>query len=128
MLCSRARPPPVKKASSVCAATWTTLSPSIFPGQPRSSASSRGVNMTHLTSGLGVDDHVGNVRTRVADPRLHLARATVRLGQRTGRVEAERQEGDEPLVRLQEAQLARLASERLADDARDDADLGVDVL
>ena len=36
--CSRAAEPPVKKDCSVCAASWTTVSPSIRPGQPRSSS------------------------------------------------------------------------------------------
>ena len=35
-------PPPVKNDCSVCAASWITRSPSIRPGQPRSSASSFG--------------------------------------------------------------------------------------
>ena len=40
---ARARsPPPVKNACSVCAASWTTRSPSIRPGQPRSSSRSLG--------------------------------------------------------------------------------------
>ena len=51
---ARARlPPPVKNACSVCAASWTTPSPSIVPGQPRSSSSSRGVNMHSLTGAAG---------------------------------------------------------------------------
>ena len=36
--CSRAAEPPVKKDCSVWAASCTTLSPSIRPGQPRSSS------------------------------------------------------------------------------------------
>src|SRR5207302_4114084 len=47
--CSRAEPPPVKNDCSVCAASWITRSPSMRPGQPRSSASSRGVNMHSFT-------------------------------------------------------------------------------
>ena len=35
--CSRAVPPPVKNDCRVCAARWTTLSPSTRPTQPRSS-------------------------------------------------------------------------------------------
>src|SRR5437660_2054479 len=47
--CSRAEPPPVKNDCSVWAASWITRSPSMRPGQPRSSASSRGVNMQSFT-------------------------------------------------------------------------------
>ena len=43
--CSRAPPPPRKYDCSVCAARWTTRSPSIRPTQPRSSGWSSGWNM-----------------------------------------------------------------------------------
>ena len=45
------RPPPVKNACSVCAASWITLSPSIRPGQPRSRSWSRGENMQSFIAG-----------------------------------------------------------------------------
>ena len=48
--CSRANAPPVKKACSVCAASWITRSPSIRPGQPRSSSLSFGLNMQGCTA------------------------------------------------------------------------------
>src|SRR3954453_17341576 len=47
--CSRASPPPVKNDCNVCAASWITRSPSMRPGQPRPSESSRGVNMQSFT-------------------------------------------------------------------------------
>ncbi len=43
--CSRAVPPPVKNDCSVCAARWTTRSPSTRPTQPRSSGCPTGWNM-----------------------------------------------------------------------------------
>ena len=43
--CSRAVPPPVKNDCRVCAASWTTLSPSTRPTQPRSSGCPTGWNM-----------------------------------------------------------------------------------
>ncbi len=83
------------------------------PGQPRSSASSRGVNMqsfiaANVPSGLGVDDHVGDVRPLEADLLFDLARACVRVVEARRPFEPERQEGDEPGVGAQEAKLARL--------------------
>ena len=41
----------MKNDCSVCAARWTTRSPSMRPGQPRSSSWPRGVNMQSLTHG-----------------------------------------------------------------------------
>src|SRR3954469_9638738 len=69
--CSRAEPPPVKNACSVCAASWITRSPSMRPGQPRSSASSRGVNMQSFTprepiEGLGGGDVAAVARLETA--------------------------------------------------------------
>src|SRR3954464_5590472 len=117
MLCSRALPPPEKNASSVCAASCTTQSPSMRPGHPRSSASSRGVNMQNRNAlGLRVDDHVGDAGMLVANARLDLARARVCVGERGSRVEAECEERHEPLGRLQEPQLPRLAADLLAHD------------
>ena len=87
------------------------------PGQPRSSASSRGVNIT--ASRLGVDDHVGDARdARCGCAPRPRSRARARPRARR-RVETEREERDEPFGRLQEAQLARLASDLLADDPAD---------
>ena len=51
--CSRAPPPPVKNASSVCAASWMTRSPSTRPGQPRSRSASFGLNMQSFTARCG---------------------------------------------------------------------------
>ena len=104
--CSRAEPPPVKNDCSVCAASWITRSPSMRPGQPRSSASSLGVNMQSFTldprwlirSRLGVNDHVGDVGPFASDPLLDLARPCVRLVEAGRAVEPEREERDEPAV------------------------------
>src|SRR5689334_3863324 len=64
----------------------------------------------------------------VADARLDLARARMRVGERSARVEAERQERDEALVRLEEAQLARLMAHLLANDPANVAGLDAAVL
>src|SRR5881392_2975543 len=92
--CSRALPPPVKKACSVCAASCTTRSPSIRPGHPRSSASSFGVNMQSFRWDLRlrVDDDVGDVGALRPDSLLDLARPRVGVGERALRVEPEGQE------------------------------------
>jgi hypothetical protein len=50
--CSRAPPPPRKKACSVCAARWSTRSPSTRPTQPRSIGLSFGWNMHSRTERL----------------------------------------------------------------------------
>ena len=55
-----------------------------------------------------MDDHVGDVGALAADPLLDLARPRVRVVEPARALEAERQERDEPAVRAQEAQLARL--------------------
>ena len=70
--------------------------------------------MQSLTASLrlGVDDHVGDLGQLLAQPLLDLARARVRVGERRCRVEPEREERDEPLVRAQEAQLPRRAAGR----------------
>src|SRR3954469_17726396 len=144
--CSRADPPPVKNACSVCAASWMTRSPSTRPGQPRSRSFPFGENMQSFTQptlakrlwttrsapstlpgdrvsligpwplGLGVHDHVGDVRPLAADSLFDLARLGVRVVEATRSVEAEREERDQAAVRSQEAQLARLPAGGVADD------------
>src|SRR3954465_1152776 len=68
-----------------------------------------------------MDDNVGDPGVRRTDELLDLARA--RMGGVEGRaaVEAQREEGDEPDLRAEEAQLARRAARRLADDSLDGA-------
>src|SRR5581483_3250039 len=131
--CSRAAPPPVKNACNVCAASWTTRSPSIRPGQPRGKSIPTGLNMQSfmsaswvLSSGLGVDDDVGDLRLFEPDALLDLARPRVRICERGLRVESKCQERDETRVRAQEAHLARRQARDLADDALDRA--GVQIL
>src|SRR5947207_1304010 len=117
-----AGPRPERNACSVCAASWTTVPPSTTPGQPRSSVSSRGVNMhsfTTLSSRFRVDDHVGHVRARAADSLLDLARAGVGVRKRRARVQAERDVDEQSVTRLQETELTWLGSSRLAYEAHD---------
>src|SRR3954464_8669335 len=64
----------------------------------------------------------------IAEARLDLARAGVRVGERGARVETEREERDQPLGRLQEPQLARLASDFLTHNPANVAGLGATVL
>ena len=114
----------MKNASSVCAASWTTWSASIRPGQPLEREIARREHaephQARSNSRLGVDDHVGDVGPGIADPRLDLARPPVGVGQGQRRVEAERQERDQPFARVEEAQLPRIrAHDAVADDRRD---------
>ena len=116
-------PPPVKNDCSVCAASWITRSPSIRPGQPRSRASSFGVNMQSFTAGargltvLGVDDHVRRSpgSSRRIRSSISLARACASASG-SCRVEPERQEHDEPVVRLRGSAARAGAPVSLADD------------
>src|SRR5258706_14950432 len=130
--CSRAPPPPVKNAWSVCAASWMTLSPSMRPGQPRSSSRSLGLNMQSFSGiaslGFRVHEHVDDLRTLAADHLLDPAglRVCLREGRACGK--RHRQVHDEPLVGVHELQLLRLAADGVANDAFDELSLGRDLL
>src|SRR2546423_13481270 len=103
----------------------------MIPGHPRSSWSSRGVNMQSLTGGslgLGVDHDVGNVRSLLPDALLDLARARVSLRKGTRRLQTESEVGEQSFVRVHEAQLARFLARDLAHDPQDDVALGRVVL
>src|SRR5580765_9078746 len=65
---------------------------------------------------LGVDDDIREPGVRPPDPLLDVARERMSLGERAARVHPEREEGDEPDLRIQEAKLARLRAGRLDDD------------
>src|SRR6476659_2187640 len=71
-------------------------------------------------SGLGVDDHVGDIRALAPDSLLDLARARVRLVEPARAFERERQERNETVVGAQEAQLPRRLAGFLLDHARHD--------
>src|SRR3954447_10883236 len=118
--CSRAWPPPVKNACSVCAASWITMSPSIRPGQPRSRSWSTGENMHSLTVspslGLRMHDDVGDLWMLPPDELLDPARVGVR-GRECAGAEPQRQVGDEPLVGVDEPQLRGIDAQLGADDA-----------
>src|SRR5713226_2098197 len=79
-------------------------------------------------SRLGMNDHVGDLGTFGTDARLDLARAGMCVRERSTRIEPERQEGDEPLGRVQEPQLAWRSAEHIPDDSHNDGRLGVHVL
>ena len=55
-------------------------------------------------------DHVGDVGSGAAQPLLDLARPGMRFGERRGRVEPQREEGDDALLRPQQPQLAQRAT------------------
>src|SRR5581483_4826247 len=60
--------------------------------------------------------HVVDVRQRATNLLLDLARPRMCLVESAGRVEAERQEGDEPGIGAEEAELARLGARQLVHD------------
>src|SRR5207302_1012688 len=79
-------------------------------------------------SRLGVDDHVGDLGSLAPDPLFDLACAGMRVGERGFRIETEREEGDEAFVRVEEAQIARLAAGHVADDPQDGVRIGRDLV
>ena len=91
------------------------MSPSIRPGQPRSSSCVGRSEHAQPHRGSVVDDHVGDVRPSAAQPLLDLACPRVRVRQRRGRIEPERHQGDDSLFRPQEPQRARRAAGRARD-------------
>ena len=108
--CSRAAPPPVKNASSVCAASWITRSPSIRPGQPRGPRCPSGVNM-QASLRLRVDDDVGDARAARGGsaPRSRSRARAPRRATWTGRGRASGRRAS-PSIGVEEAELARAAS------------------
>src|SRR5919199_4625747 len=105
-----------------------TRSPSIRPSQPRRSRAV-GVNMQSLIdSRLGVDDYVRDLRPLTPDALLDLARSRVRRRERRSRLESERQVRDEAFLRVQESELARGSTGRVARDPRYRLEVALDVL
>ena len=113
-------PPPVKNDCSVCAASWITRSPSIRPGQPRSSASSFGVNMQSFTDLARCGRSISRDRRAARGGSAPRSRSRARAPRRAARA------GSRPSVRkttspssvCEEAQLARRRARRSRDDPR----------
>ena len=72
-----------------------------------------------------MNDHVGDLGKRTADRLLDLARLSVRFREPAIGVEPEGQEDDQPVLGLQETQLAGRPAGPLPDDVEDG--LGIDV-
>ena len=110
--CSRAEPPPEKNDCSVCAARWTTRSPSTRPTHPRSSGCPTGWNMQSFTARCAPRRRRSPGRRSAHVPRSPSPGRAHR--RRSLRFEPEREEGDDAVVGAHEAELARVGTRLLA--------------
>ena len=126
--CSRALPPPVKNAWSVCAASWTTWSPSTRPGHPRSSGRSAGWNMQSFTAHGSVCTTTSAIPgTALRTPSsISLARVCASASDASAPSASVRND-DDAVVRPHEAELARRRARLLADDALDGVRVDLDL-